>query len=205
MKSNFNILVSFFSNDTNFYAVFSTEKEMITAYALENNWKFIDSCSIIIRSIKDRVIHKYLEDNAIFNKVIVAKNVKNKEQFETWLKITCGIYTPESDWDKFLVDNSLLKDWIEGKLVIENANYYSEVSKEFGNRRRLKKETLKLMTQNLWLFSDYFKGEKETTYGYFAKFRYEVTSKIIKVFNKEKSIVLNKDWIKEVESQPMTW
>lgn len=205
MKSNFNIVVSFFSNDTNFYAVFSTEKDVVTAYGLENNWKLINSCSIIIRSIKDSVIHKYLQDNNIFSKVIVAKSVKNKEQLQVWLKVKAGVYSPESDWDKFLVDNNLLNDWIDGKLVIENANYYYESSKEFGNRRRLKKDTLRLMTHDLWLFADYFKGEKTTTYGYSAKFRYDVISKIIKISNQEKNLLLNKDWIQEIESQSMNW
>lgn len=206
MKKNIQLNVAYiFYKDTG-SCLFSLNKAI-----LENHLKNIDGenffrYDLTIKSRLMKNLHNAAAHLLKQDELYIAPTVSCENELIKWILIKNKSYIPESAFETFLSNNGLLDDWIEGKLKAEICHHYTEFSREFGHRERIKTDTVHLSDSNsLWVFSSFFEGEVIEHSNHSAKFRYQTESKAISIGNDNFTFEINRDWLERVSfKEPKT-
>lgn len=182
-NNNFAII----SNSTD--KLFSYQKNLLDSYIIFSDIE-------MFYSINHKKIKEFINpDNTEFF-IMTINNVKNEEQLKKVLEIKSNVFEPETEMEKFLRDNNLLKSWVDGLLSGIAANVYYERSKSFGIRNKYSEKTIVFNDfESIWSLEKEFNGIRNERDGEFANFYYRTESRLISLIDKK----CNEDWLKKIK------
>lgn len=173
---NIKLHLAFVSISNNFFAIVSKNKDNldndlsknkssleVSNSLIKEQFNFYSyTTEIVIRSIKDKIIHSKVSELFNEDNIVIFKNIRNSNEFINYLEVISSEYNGDVDWIKFLNSSKIGDKWINGHLTVEINHIYEEYSRNFGAKK--KNETVLKKLENcadIWTFEELFKGQEK--------------------------------------------